>query len=121
MINYTIEAAEHLIGLMEQENAALKRVDYAAATALLSEKEVAMTALAATNHPSGIPPARAKRLRDLAIENRDLLALAISVQTRIVQIVARAHAPPKAETPYGARAGRSSAYRASALALSTRA
>jgi hypothetical protein len=121
MSNDAIDAAGRLADVLAQENAALRRVDYATAVALVPDKEAALAALSAHRVPSGFPTALARRLRDLATDNQQQLALAITVQTRVVQIVARAYAPPKAEGRYAARAGRSAPYRATALALSTRA
>jgi hypothetical protein len=133
MSNALVAAAQRLVDVLAQENDALKRVDYAAAVALAPDKEAALTALSALfppsglaspsslSPPSGFPVVLARRLRDLASENQGRLALAITVQTRVVQIVARAYAPPKAEGRYGARAGKFPPRRAIALALSTRA
>ncbi|MEA2767633.1 MAG: hypothetical protein QOF90_537 [Acetobacteraceae bacterium] len=121
MSNDVIAAAVHLTDVLARENDALRRVDYAAAVALAPDKEAAVTALSAHSVPFGFPVALARRLRDLAAENQEQLALAITVQTRVVQIVARAYAPPKAENRYAPRAAKSAGYRPTALALSTRA
>jgi hypothetical protein len=121
MSNDAIAAAQHLEDVLTQENDALKRVDYAAVVALGPEKEAALTALAAHIVPSSFPKALGQRLRDLAAKNQEQLALAIAVQTRIVQIVARACAPPKAEGRYAARTGKPAPHRATAMAISTRA
>jgi hypothetical protein len=121
MSNDVIAAAERLAELLAQENDALKRVDYAAAVALVPDKEAALTALSGHIAPPDFPPPLARRLRDLATENREQLALGITVQTRVVQIVARAYTPPAAESGYRARGGKSAPHHATALALSTRA
>jgi hypothetical protein len=63
----------------------------------------------------------ALRLVGLATENQILLERAISVQTRIVRIIARAAAPPPAATRYNGYGGRSASAHGGALALSTRA
>jgi hypothetical protein len=121
MTSDVIAAAQQLADVLTRENEALKRTDYAAAVALTSDKETALAALSQQAAPSAIPNGLAARIRNLARENQDLLALAITVQTRVVQIVARAHTPPKAEGSYGSHAGRPLPRRAAAMALSTRA
>jgi hypothetical protein len=120
MSNDVLAAAQRLADVLALENDALKQVDYAAAMALAPDKIAALTALSGQSAPAGFPPALARRLRDLAAENQQQLALAITVQTRVVQIVAGAYAPPLAESRYGARAGKSVRHHAVALALSTR-
>jgi hypothetical protein len=121
MNNDVVGAAQRLGDILAAENDALKRADYAAAVALGSAKEAALAALSAHTITASFPQALARRLRDLAAQNQEQLALAITVQTRVVQIVARAHVPPKAEARYAARAGKPAPYRAAALAVSTRA
>jgi hypothetical protein len=113
-------AAQRLVGLLEQENAALKRHDFPAAVALLAAKEAALADL---TKPPQLPTIRTvltQRLDELATENQLLLERAIAVQTRIVRIVARAYAPRPALTQYNGHGGRTAPARATALALSTR-
>ena len=117
-----LDAAQHLADLLMQENAALKRMDFPAAVALVPAKEAALADLTKQPAMRAIPPplaALGQRLGDLAIENQGLLERAIAVQTRIVRIVARAGAPPPAATRYGGHSSRTPSTRASALALST--
>jgi hypothetical protein len=116
-----IAAAQHLVDILVRENDALKHVDYAAAVALIPDKDAALTELASHGLPAGFPLQLATSIRDLAAENQALLTLAITVQTRIVQIVARACTPPKGEARYSALSGKSPPERAVALSLSTRA
>jgi hypothetical protein len=117
----TLQAAERLADILARENAALNRLDFPAAVALLAGKEAALAEMAQMPEPVRTPAlvALAQRMRVLAEENRVLLERAIGVQTRIVQIVARAVTP----APQGARYSRPDGWmkpqRAAALALST--
>jgi hypothetical protein len=119
-----VAAAESLADVLGRENEALKRLDYASAVALVQAKEAALAGL--TEHPvaSALPPRMtvlAPLLRRLANENQVLLERAITVQTRVVRIVARACAPPPAAKQYGGYGHRAPSNRAAAIALSTRA
>jgi hypothetical protein len=119
--NEQLNATQRLAEVLTQENAALKRLDFPAAIALVSAKEAALADLM---HPPALPvqqTALAQRLLGLARENQLLLERAISVQTRVVRIIARAAAPPPAATRYNGHGARAYANRADALALSTRA
>jgi hypothetical protein len=118
------EAAQRLADVLTQENDALKRMDFSAAVALVPAKETALAEL--TKQPRGqtISPPLAmlgQHLGKLATENQLLLERAIAIQTRIVQIVARACVPPPAAVRYGGSGGRAPSNRTAALALSTRA
>ena len=124
MSNDVMAIAQHLADVLTQENEALKRLDFAAAVALVPAKEAALADLTKQPPASAQPPPMAavgRLLAKLAAENEVLLARAIAVQTRIVRIVARACAPPPAVTPYGGPDGRRPSGRATAMALSTRA
>jgi hypothetical protein len=124
MSNDLLDAAKRLADVLTQENDALRRMDFPAAVAMVPAKEAALTELTKQPAPNTVAPplaALAQRLAGLATENQMLLQRAISVQTRIVQIVARACAPAPAVAPYGGRGGRVLSSRAGALALSTRA
>ena len=124
MSNDLLGAARHLADVLTQENDALRRMDFPAAVALVPAKEAALAELTRHPEPTAVPPplaAQARRLAGLATENQTLLERAIAVQTRIVQIVARACAPPPAVARYGGHGGRIPSNRAGALALSTRA
>jgi hypothetical protein len=121
-------AAQRLADVLRQENEALRRLDFPSAIALLPPKEAALLNL--TKHPGAavlghtLPSslaALAQRIAGFATENKILLERAIAVQTRVVQIVARAAAPPPAQTRYGGHGVRSPSRRAAPVALSTRA
>lgn len=127
MSDERLKAAQRLADVLEQENEALKRLDFAAAVALVPAKEAALTAL--TKSPDGpmTQSSLGRHVGALAAENQVLLERAIAVQTRVVRIVARAYAPPPATTPYNGRGGgreygaRTPVAGANALAVSTRA
>jgi hypothetical protein len=124
MSNGLMAAAQRLADLLTQENAALKRLDFAAAVALVPAKEAALAELTRQPAVRAPPPelaAQGRLLGGLASENQTLLERAIAVQTRVVRIVARACAPPPAMTRYGGHGGRPPLHRTAALALSTRA
>jgi hypothetical protein len=119
-----MEAAHRLAELLAQENEALKRHDYAAAVAFVPAKEAALAELTKQPRVSTLQPplaALARLLETLATENQALLERAITVQTRIVRIVARACAPPQATARYASPRGRAPSHHTAALALSTRA
>ena len=123
--NTLIEATQRLADILMQENAALKRVDYASATALVPVKDAALAGLTAllkdaARLPASLDPLR-QRLGDLARENQMLLERAITVQTRIVRMIAQAGAPPQNKTQYGSYGKRAPSHRAAAMAISTRA
>jgi hypothetical protein len=114
------QAAQRLVDVLGQENEALKRLDFAAAVALVPAKEAALADLAGLPQPMAAS-ALGQLLSELAAENQILLERAIAVQTRIVRIIARACAPSPAMTRYNGYGGRTRPARAAALALSTRA
>jgi hypothetical protein len=115
------DPAQRLAEILQEENEALKRLDFPAAVALLAAKEAALAALSKPPAPKTRPPELARHLSELAAENRTLLQRAIAVQTRIVQIVARASAPPPTTQRYNGYGGRTHTPRSGALAVSTRA
>jgi hypothetical protein len=114
-------AAQRLVDVLTAENAALKGLDFPAAIALVPAKEAALAELTGVPAAPVQQPELAQRLAGLAAENQVLLERAISVQTRIVRIVARAAAPPPAVTRYNGHGGRTASDRAGALAVWTRA
>ncbi len=91
-----LTAAARLVQVLTAENAALRALDAPAAAALLEEKLAAARGLAeaAALRPTArqTPEAAglALQLRDLAEENRRLLEHAIQVQSRVLDMVARA-------------------------------
>jgi hypothetical protein len=115
------EAARHLADLLAQENAALKRLDFLSAVALVPAKEAALAELEKAPKGSTTRTGLWQRLSELAKENQALLERAIEVQTRIVRIVARAGAPIAATTRYNDYGGRQPHTRAAAMAVSTKA
>jgi len=104
-----IMAARRLGEVLERENAALKAMDIRRATALLPEKSAAIADLTASGEASGKEnsahdlTALARKLENLAAENRRLLERAIVVQQRVIGIVARATASAAREPAYGAQ------------------
>jgi hypothetical protein len=101
--------ASRLIAVLQQENAALSRIDYPAAAALVLEKQAALAAW--------IPDrASAAHILSLARENHALLERAIAVQARVIRIVAGAAAPRAGQVEYGGRQSR----RSPAFAISAR-
>jgi hypothetical protein len=85
------EAAERLAGVLVRENAALAALDLRGAAGMLAEKQQAVAAFVAAQPSADVPSADlARRLRDLAQENRKKLEHAITVQRRVIGIIARA-------------------------------
>lgn len=105
-----LSAAARLVQVLKAENAALLALDAPAAAALLEEKLAAARGLAEASAQR--PAARqtpesaglALQLRDLAEENRRLLEHAILVQSRVLDMVARAarHGAAQSSGRYGA-------------------
>ena len=117
-------AVDALSAVLAQENAALTALDPRRAAGLLEAKRQATDALAraGTLHPGALPSrTAAERLRDLALENRRLLERAITVQGRVIGIVARAAARPVAAPRYAAHGGMARVGRTGPVALSARA
>jgi hypothetical protein len=115
-----IEAARHLADVLERENAALKAMDLRRATQLLPEKTSAIAELSAADkapYPDTLSAAR--RLDDLARENRSLLERAITAQRRVIGIVVRAAVAASVGPAYGATGRR--AHASGPMTLSTRA
>ncbi len=122
-----IEAAQAFADIIGQENEALRRLDFVAATELLPAKEAALARLTQGGPVESVTDraphivALGERLTSLANENRALLERAITVQTRIVGIILRAGADAAPPGNYSAT-GRAAAQRRScAMALSARA
>jgi len=121
-------AAARLADILAAENAALIALDLPRAGAMLAAKAKAVDAFAAarvnTGRASrGVGTAAAERLRALAEENQRLLENAITVQGRVIGIVARALRRALSDpvaTRYGAQ-GRTALARPTALAVSARA
>ena len=125
MSNTALDAANRLAEVLAQENAALQRMDLSAAVVLVPAKEAALADLARETPlpPGAVLPAvlaAGRRLADLAEENRILLERAIGVQTRIVQMIARAGKPAQETTHYRHPADRQQRHRSQAVAMSRR-
>ncbi len=122
-----IAAAITLCHLLEQENAALRAVDLAAATALLNAKLAATETLVAAQRRAALSDTQAgraagKRLQGLAATNKQLLETALLVQDRVLACIARAM--PRAAVNggrYGARGGAAAGANLPPVALSARA
>lgn len=126
MIDDLAAAAMRLAAVLEQENAALAALDLQSIGALLPEKRAATAAFAAArNAAEGEPKAErlrpsAARLAALGAENRRLLERAMTVQTRIMGLVAQA-LPVTAAPNYCAGGAPRPARSPIAFALSARA
>jgi hypothetical protein len=122
-----IDAATTLADTLARENAALDALDLSGAVALLPEKRRALDTLAGTDGIALRPDLRwemetvLRRLRDLAGENRRLLRHALTVQSRVIEIVAGALPRTEGAGRYGAPAGRAAASRPTAWSLVARA
>jgi hypothetical protein len=120
-----LDAAERLAEILSQENDALKRLDFVAAVALVPAKEQAVAHLGKQLNAETIPEPvilLQERLSLLARENQELLERAITVQTRVVRIVARACTARPVVARYGSHATPTLLPRsATPLTLSTRA
>lgn len=117
-----IVAAQRLADVLDRENAALRTMDLRKATALLPEKSDAVAELTAAGEAGFGPPspvliATARRLDNLASENRRLLERAIAAQQRVIGIVVRAVTAAVSEPSYGAYARQARA--TGPIALST--
>jgi hypothetical protein len=116
MMESLMTAALRLAEALNAENAALIRLDLAAAGALAGGKRQAADAFAAAYEAARrlaapvdeADRARAEeiaaRLRDLTAQNRRLLERAIALQARVIETIAGAAKPPGPGT-YGARGG----------------
>jgi hypothetical protein len=123
MSNNLVDAIQRLIDLLKRENEALKRLDFSSVVALMPLKESALADLVIMPKARAFEPSLAalcQHLNELALENQMQLQRAITVQTRIIRIVARASAPPPTMR-YGDHGRRLPSYRVGPIALSTRA
>jgi hypothetical protein len=120
-VDECLKAVQRLADVLADENAALKRLDFSAAVALVGAKEAALADLTAP--PAVLVPhsTLTQRLVTLAAENQMLLKHAITVQTRVVQIIARAAGPPPTATRYNGYGRPPNPRCPGALAVSTRA
>jgi len=121
-------AADRLAEVLAAENAALAALDLPRAGAMLAEKTHAADAYIAAEQASRgniaiVDAAVLARLRTLVAENQRLLQQAMTVQGRVIGIIARAVSRALRDpvaTRYGAQ-GRAAPTRLSAVAISARA
>jgi hypothetical protein len=121
-------AAARLAEVLAAENAALSALDLPRAGAMLAEKTRAADAFVAAEQASRgtistVGAAAPARLRTLAAENQRLLQQAMTVQGRVIGVIARAVSRASRDpvaTRYGAQ-GRAAPTRLSAVAISARA
>ncbi len=117
------EAIRRLSELLVEENAALEVMDFARAGSLLAPKHDAADALAAAwraADPGSIPTDKMHDLGRLAEENRQHLKRAMRVQSRVLDLVAKAARTAPNTGGYGA-AGRPAARASNAHSLKVRA
>ena len=127
MTETLIAATLRLADTLVRENAALDALDLSGAVALLPEKRQALAVLSQADG-SGLPremrPAMEtalRRLRDLAGENRRLLQRALTVQTRVIEVIAGALPRTEPAGRYAAPGTRARAGRPAAWSLVARA
>ena len=99
------EAIRRLSVLLVEENAALEAMDFARAGGLLAPKHAAADALAAAwraADPAAIANDKMLDLGRLAEENRQLLKRAMRVQSRVLDLVAKAARSGPQSNRYGA-------------------
>ncbi len=126
MSTLLIDTVTDLANTLARENAALDALDLSGAVAMLPDKRRALAVLTEAKPILLRPDLRPamevalRRLRDLAAENRRLLQHALTVQSRVIEIVAGAL--PRADTAgrYGAPGLRRPAPRAPAWSLVAR-
>ena len=111
-------ASRRMAEVLRAENAALADGDLVEASRLLPEKTAAAAALRDAIPDAAPDPAMAATLRALSTENGERLSLAIEVQGRILELVARAaRSCAPAPTQYGRRGTLAGTIGAQALAL----
>ena len=99
------DAIHRLSVLLVEENAALEAMDFARAGSLLAPKHDAANALAAAwraADPGSVPTDKMHDLGRLAEENRQLLKRAMRVQSRVLDLVAKAARGAQQVGGYGA-------------------
>jgi ferric-dicitrate binding protein FerR (iron transport regulator) len=118
-----IVAATRLADTLAEENAALAALDLPRAASILADKQRAAAGfIAAQSMPlSAARHDAIERVAALATENRALLERAMTVQSRVIGVIARAAAPAIEPSVYGAQGERRHAARAIAFTLSSQA
>lgn len=126
MTTKLIDTVTGLADTLARENAALDALDLSGAVALLPEKRRALTMLTEAKGIVLRPDLRPamelalQRLRGLASENRRLLQHALTVQSRVIEIVASALPRTEAAGRYAAPGARIPAARPPAWSLAAR-
>ena len=127
MTHAPVAAAIQLADILVRENAALDAMDLSGAVALLPAKRIALELLRAadptTVHGDQRPAMEValSRLRSLAGENRRLLERALSAQSRVIAIIARALPSRESATRYPSAHQRPTGRRPAAWSLVARA
>lgn len=123
-------AADRLATILTRENAALASLDFSAVGSFIDEKRSALEALGTfardrTALPTERQPpadlAPAERLQTLTATNKHLLEQAMTVQNRIMAVLAEAARHAQLPETYGARGRQSGVGSAGAFALVVRA
>jgi hypothetical protein len=115
-----MQAADALAAILQAENTALRKIDFAAAATLLPAKRAALQAIEACK-PDGPKQAVSEtihRLDRLAAENRQLLDSSIATQSQVLGIIAGA---ARAAFAFGYGSSGKSASRSGALTFSAKA
>ena len=126
MTMFLIEAVSGLADTLARENAALDALDLSGAVAVLPDKRRALAVLTEADNVALTAEQRPamevalRRLRELAGENRLLLQRALTVQSRVIEIVAGALPRSEPGGRYAAPGARVPAVRAMAWSMSTR-
>jgi len=100
-----MDAVHRLSALLMEENAALEAMDFARAGGLLAPKHAAADALAAAwraADPGSVVTDKMIELGQLAEHNRQLLKRAMRVQSRVLDLVAKAARGAPGAQRYGA-------------------
>lgn len=114
---------DRLLALLDEENKALRRLDFPTAVSLLPAKTSASNNLihrASAGSMSKTEVDLWRRLAALAAENQILLKRAIEVQTRVLVIIARACGTKRDPIQYGTRGQRVPSARTGALTFCRR-
>nr|WP_321984405.1 hypothetical protein [uncultured Lichenicoccus sp.] len=105
-----LDASNHLLDVLDKENAALRRLDLPAATAMVAVKQDALTRFEAARPPTPPAPGSSHALKGVAArlqaaieENRKLLERAMTVQGRIMSLLAKAAREQVPEQRYGSQ------------------
>jgi hypothetical protein len=121
------DAATRLADTLARENTALDALDLSGAIALLPEKRRALAALTDAQAIGPMPDQRpametaVRRLQDMAAENRRLLRRALTVQNRVIDVIAGTLPRDEPAGRYAAPGARARSARPAAWSLVARA